>query len=114
MNNDCLFCQIVAGQLPARVAFQNDTITVIHDINPQAPTHLLIIPRRHLTSVAEAQSGDAQLLGELLQTGAQLARDAGLERGYRLVINTGAEGGQSVAHLHVHLLGGRPMGWPPG
>lgn len=113
--SDCLFCKIIAGGIPATVVHKDEHLTAIRDINPQAPTHILILPNRHLTSVAEAQANDTGLLGTLLLAGKQLAEKEGLvQNGYRLVINTGEAGGQTVAHLHVHLLGGRRMTWPPG
>lgn len=114
MATDCLFCKIIAGDIPATVVHKTATVTAIRDINPAAPTHILVLPNRHLASVAEAQPADGELLGELLLTAAALARQEGLGGGYRLVANTGADAGQSVAHLHVHLLGGRALRWPPG
>ena len=114
MATDCLFCQIIAGDSPATIVHRTDTVTAIRDINPAAPTHILVLPNRHLASVAEAQPADGALLGELMLTAAALARQAGLGSGYRLVVNTGPDGGQSVSHLHVHLLGGRGLRWPPG
>jgi histidine triad (HIT) family protein len=114
MATDCLFCRIIAGDIPATIVHRSEHVTAIRDINPAAPTHLLVLPNRHLTSVDAAQSADDELLGELLLTSAQLARQAGLDSGYRLVVNTGPDAGQSVHHLHVHVLGGRAMRWPPG
>lgn len=115
MPSDCLFCQIIAGQIPAKAVYQDERVLAIRDINPQAPTHLLLLPKHHLASVEAASAADENLLGALLLAAAQVARQEGLAvNGYRLVVNTGAHGGQSVAHLHVHLLGGRPMVWPPG
>ena len=112
---DCLFCRIITGEIPAEFVREDDRSVVISDINPQAPTHLLVIPREHLDSLDEASQKDEALLGHLLRVGAQVANAAGLdEGGYRTVINTGADAGQSVFHLHVHVLGGRPMNWPPG
>jgi histidine triad (HIT) family protein len=115
MPPNCLFCQIVAGQVTAKVFYQNEQVMAIPDINPQAPTHILLLPKKHLASLDAASAGDAGLLGALLLAAAQVARQEGLAaNGYRLVINTGTYGGQSVAHLHVHLFGGRQMTWPPG
>ena len=114
MATDCLFCKIVAGAIPAKRIHEDDRTLAFADINPQAPTHLLIIPKDHIGSHAEAEGRHAELLGHLLVTAGELARTRGLDRGYRLVINTGPDGGQTVDHLHVHLLGGRAMGWPPG
>lgn len=113
---DCVFCRIVEGEIPAKVAARTDEAVAIHDLNPQAPIHLLVVPVRHVAAVRDA-SGDegALMLGRLMQFAAGLARDLGLDpNGYRLVTNTGADGGQSVFHLHLHLLGGRRMSWPPG
>ncbi len=111
----CLFCQVVAKEIPADVVLQDDRALVIRDINPQAPTHLLVIPLEHIESLDEASRKDEPLLGHLLRVAAQVANRAGLaEDGYRTVINNGAGAGQSVLHLHVHVLGGRPLNWPPG
>lgn len=114
MPPDCLFCRIIAGEIPATIVYRDDELTAIRDINPAAPTHLLVLPNRHIDSISDAQAGDQALLGALLLAGARLAQQAGLDGGYRLVINTGADAGQSVHHLHLHLLGGRAMRWPPG
>jgi histidine triad (HIT) family protein len=112
---DCLFCRVIAGQAPAQVIYRDDQVTAIRDIHPQAPTHILLLPNRHIAGVSDAQAADEALLGALLRAGVRLAEQEGLaESGYRLVINTGANAGQSVFHLHVHLLGGRAMRWPPG
>jgi histidine triad (HIT) family protein len=114
VNANCLFCRIVARDLPADIIHQDEHVTAIRDINPQAPTHLLVMPNRHLASVAEAAPDDQALLGTLLLAAARLAAAERLSDGYRLVVNTGADAGQSVHHLHVHLLGGRALHWPPG
>ena len=114
-EQNCLFCRMIAKEMPADFAYEDEQAVVIRDINPQAPTHLLVIPVEHLDSLDEASRRDEQLLGHLLRIAARVANDAGLaESGYRTVINTGAGAGQSVLHLHVHVLGGRPMNWPPG
>ncbi len=114
-EQSCLFCRIIAGETSTDFVHQDDRSIVIRDINPQAPTHLLVIPKEHLESLDEASQSDEALLGHLLRVGARVANEAGLaESGYRTVINTGAGAGQSVFHLHVHVLGGRPMNWPPG
>ena len=114
-EENCLFCKIIGGDVPGDFVHQDDTCVVIRDINPQAPTHLLVIPREHLESLDDATQKDESLLGHLLRVGARMANDFGHgESGYRSVINTGAGAGQSVFHLHVHVLGGRPMNWPPG
>ena len=111
----CLFCRIVAGEIPADFIHRDDLSIVIRDINPQAPTHLLVIPQGHIDSLDDASQKDEALLGHLLRVAARVANAAGLaEGGYRTVINNGAGAGQSVFHLHVHVLGGRPMNWPPG
>ena len=110
-----LFEKVVAREIPAKIVFEDDEILAFHDINPQAPVHVLVIPKRVIPRIAEAQPADGALLGRLLLTGKQIAADLGLrETGFRLVINNGHNGGETVPHLHVHLLGGRPMHWPPG
>ena len=114
MSSDCLFCKIVSGKIPAKRVDEDELSLCFADINPQAPTHLLIIPKEHITSTAHAEETHAELLGHLVAKAAEVARSVGLDRGYRLVINTGSDGGQTVDHLHVHLLGGRHMTWPPG
>ena len=111
----CLFCRMIAKEIPADIVHEDDRSIVIRDINPQAPTHVLVIPLEHIESLDEAAQKDEALLGHLLRVGARVANAEGLgETGYRTVINTGAGAGQSVFHLHVHVLGGRPMNWPPG
>ncbi len=111
----CLFCRVAQGTVPARVVFADDEVVAFHDIAPRAPVHVLVIPRRHIASLAHASQGDRDLLGKLLTAAAEAARQAGIaDSGYRVVANSGAEGGQTVGHLHLHVLGGRPMGWPPG
>lgn len=112
---DCLFCKIIAGDIPGTVVHEDDRCVAVRDINPQAPTHVLIIPREHIESLNEISQRDERLLGHLQRVAARIANDEGhAETGYRTVINTGAGAGQSVFHLHVHVLGGRPMHWPPG
>ena len=114
-NNNCLFCRIIDGEIPGEFVHQDEHCVVIKDINPQAPTHALVIPREHLQSLDDASQRDEALLGHLLRVAARVANEQGhADSGYRTVINTGAGAGQSVFHLHVHLLGGRPMHWPPG
>jgi histidine triad (HIT) family protein len=110
----CLFCKIIEGTIPSTAEYQDDRCYAFPDIHPQAPVHLLIAPRVHLVSLAEAGEEHPALLGHLLWVAANLARKKGLAKGYRVVINTGDDGGQTVDHLHVHLLGGREMTWPPG
>jgi histidine triad (HIT) family protein len=104
----CIFCRIVAGELPSERVFEDEHLIVFADINPQAPTHLLVVPRRHLVSLEELD--DPALGGALLAAARRVALEAGLERGWRLIVNTGDEGGQEVPHLHLHVLGGRPLG----
>ncbi len=110
----CLFCKIVEGEIPSSPVYLDDVCYAFADIHPQAPTHILLISRRHVASLAETDAEDAGLLGRLLAAAAKIARDKGLVHGYRVVINTGADGGQTVGHLHLHILGGRPLAWPPG
>ena len=114
MSTDCLFCKIAAGQAPARIVFQDAQILAFRDIHPVAPTHVLIVSRKHIENVTKAESGDALLLGKLLLAAAEIAEREEVQDGYRLVVNNGIQSGQAVFHLHVHLLGGRRMGWPPG
>ena len=112
---DCLFCRIIEGKVPAQIVHEDEHAVAIADIHPQAPVHLLVIPRKHLPSLKEAQAGDEALLGHLILLAAQLARERGLEsKGYRTLINNGTWAGQSVFHLHIHVLGGRAFHWPPG
>jgi histidine triad (HIT) family protein len=113
--DDCVFCRIAAGKIPAKVADQTDDWVAFHDLNPQAPVHVLVIPRKHLASANEITAEDAALLGRIWTGLPELAGKLGVrDTGYRVVNNCGAPAGQSVFHLHFHLLGGRPMGWPPG
>ncbi len=115
MNKDCLFCKIVAGDIPSGRVFEDDRCIAFNDISPQAPTHILIVPREHLDSLDKADAGHGGLLGHLMLTAAQIAREkAFADDGYRVVVNTNADGGQTVFHLHVHLLGGRLFVFPPG
>lgn len=111
----CLFCRIAAGEIPAKLAYADDQVVAFHDIAPQAPVHVLVIPRAHLDSLAATSSADDALLGHMLATVRQLAHSLGVaSAGYRTVLNTGMDGGQSVGHIHAHLLAGRPLLWPPG
>lgn len=115
MDPNCLFCRIVAGEIPARLLFEDDELIAFADIAPQAPVHLLIVPRRHIPHLFATGAEEAALLGRMMITATELARRAGLEAGgFRLVMNCLAGAGQSVFHLHLHLLGGRPLAWPPG
>lgn len=111
---DCIFCKIAAGSIPSKKVREDEHLLAFHDIDPKAPTHILVIPKKHIASLAHATADDAELLGRLLVAVSEIAREQGLGKGYRVVISTGAEGGQTVDHLHVHLLGGRQMHWPPG
>ena len=111
---DCIFCKIVAGQIPSKKVWEDDRAYAFHDIDPKAPTHILVVPKKHLASLAHAEAEDEALLGHLLLAASQIAREQGLGKGYRVAISTGAEGGQTFDHLHLHILGGRQMHWPPG
>ncbi|HEY0785129.1 MAG TPA: histidine triad nucleotide-binding protein [Acidobacteriaceae bacterium] len=111
---ECIFCRIVEREIPAAMLYEDEQAIAFADIAPAAPTHFLVVPRQHLASLSETGRGDAFLLGHLLAVAAELAAQRGLAQGFRIVINTGADGGQTVGHLHVHVLGGRPMHWPPG
>lgn len=114
---ECVFCRIIAGEIPAREVAESDHAIAFHDLNPQAPVHVLVIPRRHAATAAEAiaDEGGDEVIAAVMRLGVEVARELGIiESGYRFVINTGAEGGQTVGHLHLHVLGGRQMTWPPG
>lgn len=110
----CLFCKIIEGTIPSTAVYQDELCYAFADIHPQAPIHILIAPRAHIASLNEAGGGDRALLGHLFWAAAEIARSKGLTKGYRVVVNTGEDGGQTVDHLHVHLLGGRSLSWPPG
>ena len=113
MADACLFCRIVRGEIPAKIVAENEHCVAFRDINPQAPTHVVIVPRAHVASLNEVT--DARMVGELAMLASEIAAREGIaERGYRTVINTNADAGQTVFHLHLHLIGGRAMGWPPG
>jgi histidine triad (HIT) family protein len=113
--SNCLFCRIIAGEIPATIEYQDDRVVVIQDINPQAPTHLLVIPRRHIATLNDLTAEDDGLVGEMIRRAAAFADERGhAERGYRTVFNCNAEAGQTVFHIHLHVLGGRRLGWPPG
>ena len=112
---DCLFCKIIERQIPASIVYEDDRVLAFNDINPQAPTHVLLVPKRHIASLNELQPGDDQIVGEMVRRAAALAKERGIaERGFRTVFNTNREAGQTVFHIHLHLLGGRTMTWPPG
>jgi len=112
---DCLFCRVANGELPTEIIYKNDDILAFRDINPQAPTHVLVIPKRHIDSINHATPGDAELLGRMVLAAKEVAAQEGLhDAGYRLVFNINNHGGQTVYHIHLHVLGGRQMTWPPG
>lgn len=111
---DCLFCRMIRGEVPTRKVYEDDLVFAFNDINPQAPTHVLIIPKKHVPGLKEAKPEDAELIGYCHLVAARIARERNIEDGYRTVFNVGPGAGQSVFHLHLHLLGGRPLGWPPG
>ena len=111
----CLFCKIVAGQIPADTVFENDRVLAFRDINPTAPKHILVIPKKHIATMNDVTADDESLLGEMMLVARDIAHREGVaEDGYRLALNTNRHGGQSVYHLHLHLLAGRQMSWPPG
>ena len=112
---DCLFCKIIAGQIPGAIVHQDDRLVAFKDINPQAPTHVLIVPRRHIASLNDLTASDDALVGEMVRAAAAIAKQNGhADGGYRTVFNCNADAGQTVFHIHLHLLGGRRMSWPPG
>jgi histidine triad (HIT) family protein len=111
---NCLFCRIIRGEMPAKKVYEDDDCYAFEDINPQAPTHVLVVPKKHIRGLKEAEPDDAQALGRCQLVAAEIARRRGIEDGYRTVINVGPRAGQSVFHLHVHLMGGRTLHWPPG
>lgn len=110
----CLFCKIAAKEIPAKILFETDDVVAFHDINPVAPIHVLVIPKKHVVSVGEAAPEDEALLGKVLLAARRVADELGVNEGFRIVANTGPAAGQSVFHLHAHVLGGRPLSWPPG
>ena len=109
-----LFEKIIAREIPADIVYEDELVAAFRDINPKAPVHVLIVPKKAIPRIAEASTDDQRLLGNLLLKAAEVAAKLGLKNGYRLVINSGPDGGESVPHLHCHILGGRPLGWPPG
>jgi len=113
-TSDCLFCRILRGEIPAQKVYEDKHVLGFEDINPKAPTHVLIIPKKHFAGLKEAQADDAEVIGRCHLAAAEIARQRNIEQGYRTVLNVGPGAGQSVFHLHVHLLGGRHLGWPPG
>jgi histidine triad (HIT) family protein len=111
----CLFCKIIGGEIPAKKIFEDDRCVAIRDVNPQAPSHVLVLPRKHVATMNDLAAEDEGLAGHLLRVGAQIAKQEAIDQeGYRLVFNTNANAGQTVFHIHLHVLGGRVMGWPPG
>jgi histidine triad (HIT) family protein len=111
---DCLFCKIIAGTIPSKKVYEDDRVFAFEDINPGAPTHVLIIPKQHLEGLNKAKPEDAEILGYMQLVAAQIGRDRNIEEGYRTVLNVGPRSGQSVFHIHLHILGGRDLKWPPG
>jgi histidine triad (HIT) family protein len=111
---NCLFCRILRGEIPAKKVYENEYVLAFEDIDPKAPTHVLVIPKKHFAGLKEAQVGDAEVIGRCHLAAAEIARQRNIEHGYRTVLNVGPGAGQSVFHLHVHLLGGRSLSWPPG
>jgi histidine triad (HIT) family protein len=112
---DCIFCKIIAGEIPGTILYQDDKLVVLKDINPQAPTHALVVPRKHIPTLNDLTPDDDALIGEMTRRAAAIAREQGhADRGYRTVFNCNADAGQTVFHIHMHVLGGRRLGWPPG
>ena len=112
--SDCLFCKIVAGEIPTETLYDDDDLMAFWDISPQAPKHFLVIPKKHLVDPADVKEGDEKLIGKMIRIGAQIAAENGISDGFRVVINSGADANQLVLHIHMHVLGGRRMRWPPG
>jgi histidine triad (HIT) family protein len=114
VSGPCIFCRIAAKDIPSSIVYEDDDVVAFRDLNPQAPTHVLVIPRRHVASLDDVVASDASLLGAMMLAARTVAAASDLAAGYRIVTNCGVNAGQSVAHIHLHLLGGRPMSWPPG
>jgi histidine triad (HIT) family protein len=112
--NDCLFCRIISGEIPSKKIYEDEHTYAFEDINPQAPTHVLVVPKKHIRGLKEARGEDSELIGRCHLAAANIARQRNIEDGYRTVLNVGPRAGQSVFHLHVHLIGGRGLQWPPG
>jgi histidine triad (HIT) family protein len=111
----CLFCRVISGEVPSRRVYEDESLVAFHDINPQAPVHVLVVPRKHVATLNDLQPEDSALVGDMMRRAAAIAKDLGIDaRGYRTVFNCNREAGQSVFHIHLHLLGGRAMHWPPG
>lgn len=114
MTDTCVFCKIIGGQLPASKVYESETVLAFHDASPKAPTHILLVPKKHIARIADLSEGDAQLMGDLILAARTVAAQQGVADGFRLVANNGESSGQSVFHIHFHLLAGRRMSWPPG
>lgn len=114
MSDDCIFCKIIAGQIPSDKVFEDDRVFAFRDIQPTAPTHILVVPKQHIPTLTHLSIEDSALMGHMIYATTQIATQEGVDQGYRLVVNNGEQGGQAVFHVHLHLLGGRRMGWPPG
>lgn len=114
MSGECVFCRIIAGQAPANKVFENGSILAFHDLHPQAPTHILIVPKKHIARIADLADEDISLVADLFRAARDIAAQQGVSDGFRLVANNGSSSGQSVFHIHLHLLAGRRMTWPPG
>lgn len=115
MNSSCIFCKIISKEIPSKIVYEDEEVLSFYDINPQAPVHLLLIPKKHIPSLAEISESDQTILGKLLFSASKIAKKVGIsEDGYRLVINTNRDAQQTVFHIHIHIIGGRPMSWPPG
>lgn len=113
--SDCLFCKIIAKKIPAKIIYDDEGVTVFEDVNPKAPVHALVVPKKHISTTLGIEAEDDELIGRMFRVANRIAMEKGIaERGFRLVMNTNPEAGQSVYHIHLHLLGGRPMHWPPG
>ena len=113
--NDCLFCKMISGEIPCDIVYENESVFAFRDIDPKAPTHILLIPRKHIRSINELGESERNLAGELLLTAKKIAKDEGIDKsGFRTIFNTNSDGGQTVFHIHMHILGGRRMAWPPG
>ncbi len=110
---DCLFCKIISGEIPGKKIYEDEKVYAFYDINPQAPVHFLVVPKEHIKSCNELTSENAQIIGHIFLVIAKIAKDLGLEKGYRIVNNCGEDGGQTVEHIHFHVLGGKPLSWPP-
>ncbi len=113
--SDCLFCKIIKRKIPASIVYEDDRVVAFNDINPQGPTHVLVVPRKHITSLNDLTAADDAMIGEVVRRAAAIASERGIDvGGFRAVFNTNKDGGQTVFHIHLHLIGGRPMAWPPG